>query len=163
MQWTIRLEARASQGEVKTTELATFSRPAMISTLAEVGLVLSETRPLLAKLQAGMLCGQVAEYAALCRVCPECGMLQPLKDQRKRRLQTLFRHGRGRGALVQGMPLPHGAAPSRDSAVLAGLRAADRPLHAGAGAGAGRAGRTHLVSRCGAYPGNLAARLAGEA
>ncbi len=42
MQWTVRLEARTSQGEVTTTELVTFSRPAVVSTLAEVGLVLSE-------------------------------------------------------------------------------------------------------------------------
>jgi len=90
MQRTVRLEARTSAGEVKTTELVTFSRPAMISTLAEIGLLLAETKTLLARLQAGMLCGQVAEYAALCRVCPECGVLQPLKDRRKRRLQTLF-------------------------------------------------------------------------
>jgi len=46
MQWTVRLEARTSQGEVKTTELVTFSRPAMISTLSEVGLLLDETKTL---------------------------------------------------------------------------------------------------------------------
>ncbi len=32
MQWTVRLEARASGGEVTTTELVTFSRPAVVST-----------------------------------------------------------------------------------------------------------------------------------
>jgi len=90
MQWTVRLEARTSQGEVTTTELATFSRPAMIGTLAEIGLMLVETKTLLAKLQASMLCGQVAEHAALCRVCPECRSLRPLKERRTRRLQTLF-------------------------------------------------------------------------
>ncbi len=78
------------QGEVTMTELVTFSRPVMVSTLAEVSLVLSETKALLAKLQASMLCCQVAEYAALCRICPECEVLQPLKDRRTRRLQTLF-------------------------------------------------------------------------
>jgi len=77
-QCTVRLEARTSQGEVKTTKLATFSRPAMVSTLAEVGLVLAETKALLAKLQASMLCGQVAEYAAHRRACVDCGALQPL-------------------------------------------------------------------------------------
>ncbi len=90
MQWTVRLEARTSAGEVKTTELVTFSRPGVVSTLAEVGLVLSETKALLAKLQASVLCGQVAEYAAHHRACPECGVLRPLKDRRTRRLQTLF-------------------------------------------------------------------------
>jgi len=90
MQWTVRLEAGTSQGEVKTTELVTFSRPAMISTLAEIGLLLAESKMLLAKLQASMLCGQVAAYAAYYRACTACGVLQPLKDRRTRRLQTLF-------------------------------------------------------------------------
>jgi len=90
MQWTVRLETTTSTGDVKTTELATFSRPVMVSTLAEVGLVLSETKALLAKLQSSMLFGQVAEYAAHHRVCPECRALRPLKDRRTRRLQTLF-------------------------------------------------------------------------
>jgi hypothetical protein len=90
MQWTVRLEARTSVGEVTTTELVTFSRPGVVSTLAEVGLMLDETKVLLARLQASMLCGQVAEHAAHHRVCAACGVLQPLKDRRTRRLQTLF-------------------------------------------------------------------------
>jgi len=90
MQWTVRLETTTSAGEVKTTELVTFSRPAVVSTLAEIGLMLDETKALLAKLQASMLCGQVAKYAAHHRVCAACGMLQRFKDRRTRRLQTLF-------------------------------------------------------------------------
>ncbi len=90
MQWTVRLEARTSAGELKATELVTFSRPAVIGTLAEVGLLLDESKTLLARLQASMLCGQVAEYAAHHRACAACGVLQPLKDRRTRRLQTLF-------------------------------------------------------------------------
>ena len=90
MQWTVRLEAMTSAGELKATELVTFSRAAMVGTLAEVGLVLAEAKSLLAKLQASMLCGQVAEHAAHRRACPGCGALQPLKDRRTRRLQTLF-------------------------------------------------------------------------
>ncbi len=90
MQWTVRLETTTSAGEVTTTELVTFSRPGVVSTLAEVGLMLAEAKVLLAKLQASMLCGQVAAYAVHHRVCAACGMLQPLKDRRMRRLQTLF-------------------------------------------------------------------------
>ena len=90
MQWTVRLEATTSAGEVKSTELVTFSRPGVVSTLAEVGLMLDETKTLLSRLQASMLCGQVAEYAAHHRVCAACGVLQPLKERRTRRLQTLF-------------------------------------------------------------------------
>ena len=90
MRWTVRLEARTDQGEVETTELVTFSRPAIVNSLAEIGLSLAEAKALLAGLQASMLCGQVAEYAGRRRVCPECGVLQPLKGRRTRRLQTLF-------------------------------------------------------------------------
>ena len=90
MQWTVRLEARTDKGEVTTAELVRFRRPAMASTLAEIGLMLTEAKALLTKLQTSMLCEQVADYAARCRVCPDCGVLQPLKDRRTRRLQTLF-------------------------------------------------------------------------
>jgi len=90
IQWTVWLETTTSAGEVKTTELVTFSRPAVVSTLAEVGLVLDETKALLAKLHASMLCGQVAAYAAHHWACAACGELQPLKDRRTPRLQTLF-------------------------------------------------------------------------
>ncbi len=41
MQWTVRLEARADQGEVKTTELVTFDRQVVDGTLADIGLALS--------------------------------------------------------------------------------------------------------------------------
>src|SRR5215210_3007018 len=75
MQWTVRLEARTDKGEVKTTELVTFRRPAMASTLAEIGLTLAEAKALLTKLQASMLRDQVAEYAAHRRVCPDCCLL----------------------------------------------------------------------------------------
>jgi hypothetical protein len=90
MQWTVRLETTTSAGKVKTTELVTISRPALVSTLAEIGLMLDETKTPLATLQASMLCGQAAGYAAHRRVCAACGMLQPFKDRRTRRLQTLF-------------------------------------------------------------------------
>ncbi len=69
MHWTVRLETMTSTEEVKTTELVTFGWPTMVSTLAEIGLMLDETKALLAKLQASMLCDQVAEYAAHRRAC----------------------------------------------------------------------------------------------
>ncbi|MGI4939682.1 MAG: hypothetical protein ACRYHQ_03775 [Janthinobacterium lividum] len=78
------------RGEVTTTELVTFRRPWVVSTLAEVSLMLAESKALLARLQASMLCGQVTAYAAHHRVCAACGVRQPLKDRRTRRLQTLF-------------------------------------------------------------------------
>jgi hypothetical protein len=90
MQWTVWLEARTSDGGVTTTALTTFSRPVVDSTFADVGLMLSEAKALSAKLQTSMLCDQMAEYAAHWRICVHCGVSQPLKERRTRRLQTLF-------------------------------------------------------------------------
>jgi hypothetical protein len=55
-------------------------------TLTQIGLALAEATTL----QASMVQSQVAEYAARCWACSACGMLQPLKDRRTRRIQTLF-------------------------------------------------------------------------
>src|SRR3954463_11205883 len=97
MQGTVRLGGRTDQGKVKTTELITIRRPVMAGTLAEIGLTLAEAKARLSKLQARMLCDQVAEYAVRCRVYPDCGVLQLLKDRRTRRLQTLLRCGLRQG------------------------------------------------------------------
>ena len=40
LQWTVRLEARTSAGEVKTTKLVTFNWPGTVSMPAEIGLML---------------------------------------------------------------------------------------------------------------------------
>ncbi len=45
-QWTVRLEELASAGEVTTTELVTYSRPGVVGTFAEIGLMLAETKTL---------------------------------------------------------------------------------------------------------------------
>ena len=139
MQWTVRLEARTDKGEVKTTELVTFRRPAMASTLAEIGLTLAEAKAFLAGLQASMVRDQLAGYAAHHWLCPGCGVPRPLKDRRTRRLQTLF------GTLEVEAPRfrvcwCRSAAPGSGSGVLAGLRAVDRAVHPRAGADAGRTG-----------------------
>jgi hypothetical protein len=90
MRWTVRLETETEQGGVETTELVTFSRPAVGSTLAELGLALAEAKAVLSKLQVIMVRSQVTEYAACHRICPHCGVPRPSKDRRSRRLRTLF-------------------------------------------------------------------------
>ena len=75
MQWMVRLGTTTSAGELTATELVTISRPGVVSTLAEVGLMLDETKALSAKLPASPLCGQVVAYAAHHRACAACGAL----------------------------------------------------------------------------------------
>ena len=90
MEWTIRLEVKTGGGEVESLALATITRPAAVAAAAEVGLSLAEAKALLAGLQASMVRRQLAEHAALGRVCPSCRAVLRTKDRRPRRLQTLF-------------------------------------------------------------------------
>src|SRR3954462_5760032 len=121
MQGTVRLEGRTDKGKVKTQELITVRRPVMAGTLAEIGLTLAEAKSRLSKLQARMLCDQVAEYAVRCRVCPDCEVLQPLKDRPTRRLQTLLRcstfpAGRSSPGTLRSRSRPGLRAPPSDEA-----------------------------------------------
>ena len=68
MQWTVRLETRTDGGEAETTELVTFSWPVVAGTLADLGLVLSEAKMVLTKLQGIMVQSQVTRYVAYHRV-----------------------------------------------------------------------------------------------
>ncbi len=90
MQWTVRLETRTDTGEVEMVELVTLSRPAVAGTFVDVGLTLAEAKALLSTLQENMVQSQMAKYATYRRICPQCQVLQPLKDRRTRRVQTLF-------------------------------------------------------------------------
>ena len=90
MEWTIRLEVKTGRGEGESLDLATITRPAAMAAAAEVGLRLVEAKVLLAGLQASMVRTQLAEHAALDRVCPGCRAVLRVKDSRPRRLQTLF-------------------------------------------------------------------------
>src|SRR3712207_4665734 len=89
MEWTVRLEVKTGGGEVESLALATITRPAAAGA-AEVGLGLAEAKALLAGLQASKVRTQLAEHAALGRVCPSCQAVLRVKDRRPRRLQTLF-------------------------------------------------------------------------
>ncbi len=101
MQWTVRLEARTSAGEVTTTELVTFGRPGVVSTLAEIGLMLTETKTLLAKLQASE--HAVRPGGGVCGPSPGlCGMRGAGAAQGPAHAPAadVVRHGRDRGPSV---------------------------------------------------------------
>ena len=130
MQWTVRLEARTDTGEGKTTELVTLSRPAVAGTFVDVGLALSEAKALLSKVQESMVQSQVAEYATCRRVCPECGVLQPLKEAPSTWLLGGLRCGTKPGSRT-GWPRPLSSPPTlaiafhpRSSAMRSGFTSA---------------------------------------
>jgi len=90
MQKTVQLEKRTSKGEVEPAELVTVSRPVMLGTFVGVGLELFEAKALLTTLPENMAQSHVDEYATFRRIFSHCRMLQPLKNRRTWRVQTLF-------------------------------------------------------------------------
>ena len=66
------------------------SQEAVSGTFVGVGLALSEAEALLSILPENMAQSHVAEYATCHRILPHCRVLQPLKNRRTRRVQTLF-------------------------------------------------------------------------
>ena len=50
----------------------------------------ADAKTLLPKRQAGMLCSHVVGRIAYHQICAACGVLQPFKDRRTRRLQIFF-------------------------------------------------------------------------
>ncbi len=80
------------------------------------------------------------------RVCAASGvLLQPLQDRRARRPQALF----GTVEIEAPWFKVHRyrlTTPMTEVTVSPVCALVDGPLHAGAGAGAGRVGRTHFVS-----------------
>ena len=73
-----------------THEIGALHRSLGDLTADGVGLNLSEAKALLAELQQKIMQSQVGEYLTCARVCPDCLKLKPLRDQRRRTLQTLF-------------------------------------------------------------------------
>jgi hypothetical protein len=59
-------------------------------TATEVGLTLAEGKKLLGELARPILQTQMEEFATCSRVCRDCMKLRRLRDQRTRKIQTLF-------------------------------------------------------------------------
>ena len=61
MQWTIRLEAKTSWGEVQTFEIGRLERRVVGLAMHEIGLMLEEAKTLLAELQRRIVQTQIDE------------------------------------------------------------------------------------------------------
>ena len=90
MEWVLKLEAKSGWGEVETIEVGRLERRVSGLTAEELGLTLAESKTLLGELGRLILQTQMEEYAACARVCGSCLKLRRLRDQRTRKIQTLF-------------------------------------------------------------------------
>jgi hypothetical protein len=90
MEWVLKLEARNGWGEVETIEVGRLERWVVGLTAEELGLTLAESKTLLGELGRLVLQTQVEEFITCARVCVSCLKLRRLRDQRTRKIQTLF-------------------------------------------------------------------------
>jgi hypothetical protein len=90
VEWTIKLEARSSWGEVETIEVGRLKRHIVSLTADKFGLTLAEGKDLLSELQRLVLRTLTEEHTMCARICSECLTLRRQRDCRNRTIQTLF-------------------------------------------------------------------------
>lgn len=87
--WTISLECSREDGTTSVVEVATIERGGGL-TAGDVGLQLAETKRINACLQALVMSEQLRKHCAEVRRCPACEHCRPLKDTRRRRIDTVL-------------------------------------------------------------------------
>jgi hypothetical protein len=124
MKWRVMLELVGADGTVGVHEVGGRAAVAEYAPRM-IGLTLEEGKHLLAALQVHLVQAQAEDHSRRRRRCQHCDALRPLKDQRPRRLVSLFGAVEVRAALypmsVCG-DLPPDAQP--------GCRDHARPMHA---------------------------------
>jgi hypothetical protein len=90
MEWVLKLEAKSGWGGVETIEVGRLERRVVGLTAEEVGLTLAEGKALLGELARLTLQTQMEEFATCARVCRDWMKLRRQRDNRTRKIQTLF-------------------------------------------------------------------------
>src|SRR3954447_16256326 len=90
MRWRIMLELAGPDGTPQRHEVSLGERLPTGHTAATLGLSLEEGKAVLAAVQRHLVTAQVDEHCRSRRRCDRCGAQRPLKDQRPRRLISLF-------------------------------------------------------------------------
>ena len=89
MKWRVMLELVGADGIVGVHEIGGRASVAEYAPQL-IGLTLEEGKDLLAALQAHLVPAQAEDHSRRRRRCQRCGAQRPLKDQRSRRLVSLF-------------------------------------------------------------------------
>lgn len=90
MEWVLSLEAKSGWGDVETIEVGRLDRRVVGLTADETGLTLAEGKELLGALARLILQTQMKEFTTCARVCHDCNKLWRQRDNRTRKIQTLF-------------------------------------------------------------------------
>ena len=84
------VETTFDNGEKRTHQLDTISRPYRVTCPGGFGLRLEDGKKIVGQIQKAILCDQVEEITRESRVCPTCSRVRSIHDYRTRVLDTLF-------------------------------------------------------------------------
>jgi len=90
MRWIITVECEAEDGKKSITTLGIINRPSGGTVTENVGVSLQEAKEIVHRLQEAVVEQQLHEHCEQERKCSNCGTLRPLKDYRRRRLDTIL-------------------------------------------------------------------------
>ena len=90
MHFAIQLVSHVNAGGPEMREIASIDRPDDRLTIDDLGLMLAESKAVLAALQVAITDSQVLEHVRRERPCPCCGRTRRLKDRRTITVRTCF-------------------------------------------------------------------------
>ena len=97
----ITIETTFDNGEKRTHQLVSISRPYRVTCPDGIGLRLEEGKRIVEQIQRAILYDQVEEITRESRVCPDCASVRAIHDYRTRVLDTLFGRVRVKAARLR--------------------------------------------------------------
>lgn len=89
VEWKIAIEGTNAFGEVRRQEFRLDKSWDRLFD-GEIGLSVEDGKKIMAALQTAVLSQEADAYTLFRRVCPDCGVLRPVKDYTTRRIRTVF-------------------------------------------------------------------------
>jgi len=89
VEWKITVEGKDAFGELCCHEIAIGkSWDGLLD--GEIGLSVEDGKKIMAALQTAVVSQEADTYTLFRRICPDCGVLRPVKDYTTRRIRTVF-------------------------------------------------------------------------
>jgi hypothetical protein len=89
VEWKITAEGTDAFGEVRRHEICVDKSWDRLFD-GEIGLSVEDGKKIMAALQTAVVSQEANTYTLFRRICPDCGVLQPVKDYTIRRIRTVF-------------------------------------------------------------------------
>ena len=89
VEWKIAIEGTDAFGEVRRHEIRVDKSWDRLFD-GEIGLSVDDGKKVMAALQTAVVNQEADTYTLFRRICPDCGLLRPVKDYTTRRIRTVF-------------------------------------------------------------------------